>query len=96
MVWPETLSRTPWLIDKLAGGPPFTLNTKYNVRVDLEEIQWLCPQREFPSLYVSTPQLVIGLKSSPPKANQAKSASKAQYPRFSRELPAESTSVLMH
>ena len=23
MVWPETLSRTPWLINKLAGGPPF-------------------------------------------------------------------------
>ena len=24
MVWPETLSRTPWLINKLAGGPPFS------------------------------------------------------------------------
>ena len=23
VVWPETLSRTPWLINKLAGGPPF-------------------------------------------------------------------------
>ena len=23
VVWPETLSRIPWLINKLAGGPPF-------------------------------------------------------------------------
>ena len=23
MVWPETLSRTPWLINKSAGGTPF-------------------------------------------------------------------------
>ena len=23
MVWPETLSQTPWLINKSAGGPPF-------------------------------------------------------------------------
>ena len=23
VVWPETLSRTPWLINKSAGGPPF-------------------------------------------------------------------------
>ena len=39
------------------------------------KILLLCPQREFPSLYVSSPQLVMGLKSSPPKANQEKSAS---------------------
>ena len=25
MVWPETLSRTPWLINKSAGGPPLHL-----------------------------------------------------------------------
>ena len=24
VVWPETLSRTPWLINKSAGGPPFS------------------------------------------------------------------------
>ena len=23
MVWPETLSQTPWLINESAGGPPF-------------------------------------------------------------------------
>ena len=23
VVWPETLSQTPWLINKSAGGPPF-------------------------------------------------------------------------
>ena len=23
VVWPETLSRTPWLINKSAGGPPY-------------------------------------------------------------------------
>ena len=34
------------------------------------EILWLCPQQEFPSLYLVSPQLVIGMKSSPPKANQ--------------------------
>ena len=32
MVWPETLSRTPWLINKSAGGPPFigALSTRIN------------------------------------------------------------------
>ena len=25
VVWPETLSQTPWLINKSAGGPPFNI-----------------------------------------------------------------------
>ena len=56
----------------------------------LEILQW-CPQREFPSLNSSSPQVVIGQISSP---NQANRASKAWYLWFPAKCP-PSTSVLM-
>ena len=36
MVWPETLSRTPWLINKSAGGPPLEL---CQVKDELEKLR---------------------------------------------------------
>ena len=50
------------------------------------EILRQCPQREFLSLNLSSPQRVIGQISSP---NQAKSASIAGTLGFSREVPAK-------
>ena len=41
-VWPETLSRTPWLINKSAGGPPLELKyqAKYFQEIFHEILLW--------------------------------------------------------
>ena len=90
VVWPETLSRTPWLINKSAGGPPFTQGVGTHGYMDPEYIDMgtFSPKSDIFSMGVVFLELLTGQAATNSTLRPV-----CLYARMRSRLPADARSV---